>query len=65
MAGHFAIRHTVSAVSERPSAPPSAATIGPLSTSESATVAAIRISTSVISSWIGLSFQNGRPSSTS
>ena len=47
IAGHFANRHAVRIVSLTPSAPPRALTIGPLSTSPSATNAAIRMSTNV------------------
>ena len=65
MTGHLPHCHAVTATSERPSASPIALASGPETISASTVTATSTIVTNVTSSWSGLSFQNGRPSSTS
>jgi hypothetical protein len=63
--GHLPNCHAVTATSESPVALPTASARGPETTSAGAVIATSAMQTSVTSSWSGLSFQNGRPSSTS
>ena len=63
--GHLAMSQTVTAVSPAPTRSPTSRRAGPVTTTASAQSASSRIITTVIPIWIGRSFQNGRPSSTS
>ena len=65
IAGHLPHCHAVTATSLTPSAPPIAVASGPETISARAVSATSEMQMNVTSSWSGLSFQNGRPSSTS
>lgn len=63
--GHFAIDHTVSAVSPMPSAVPACRATGPVNTTISALTTARTISTTVTPIRTGSTFHTGLPSGTS
>ena len=62
--GHFAMFQIVTAVEPRPMTSPRARASGPVITSARATAESMSTIASVIATWIGRSFQKGRPSST-